>query len=101
MDANGLRARFIKRQLQRALGATDMTFAGKAAREFRRYVGWFKQLLSERDKKRIATQLSMLENKVRGKGGTRQQVRSRKRSTNPMDVPKMSPVRKGKTTSNA
>jgi hypothetical protein len=64
MDANRLRARFIKRQLQRALAASDITFASKAAREFRRYVEWIKQLLSERDKKRIATQLSMLENKI-------------------------------------
>jgi hypothetical protein len=64
MDANRLRARFIKRQLQRALAASDITFASKAAREFRRYVEWFKALLSERDKKRIATQLSLLENKV-------------------------------------
>jgi hypothetical protein len=50
MDANRLRARFIKRQLQRALAASDMTFAGVAAREFRRYTEWFKHLLPDAGK---------------------------------------------------
>ena len=64
MDANRLRAWFIERQLQRALATSDMTFARKAAREFRRYVEWFKHFFPERDKARIASQLWMLENKV-------------------------------------
>ena len=68
MDANRLRARFIKRQLQRALDASDTAFAGRVAREFRRYVEWFKQSLPERDKKRIGNQLSALESKVRSRG---------------------------------
>ena len=68
MDADRLRARFIKRQLHRALDANDTTFADMAAREFRRYVEWFKHLLPERDKEHIVTQLSMLENKIARRG---------------------------------
>lgn len=64
MDANRLRARFIERQLERGLRTSDMTFASKVVREFRRYIEWFKHLLPDPEKKRIAAQLSMLENKV-------------------------------------
>ena len=56
VDAGGARTSFIKSQLNRALADRSGSLATRrASREFRRYFRWFRDWLSEADKKRSRT----------------------------------------------
>jgi hypothetical protein len=64
MDAEQIRAGFIKRNLNRARAQPDRLMAVRIAREFRQYFGWCAHLLTAEERRSIAAQLSILEHKL-------------------------------------
>lgn len=61
MNADQIRAAFIKRQLAGALVACDRTKMMWTAGEFRKYLQWWADSLSRRERKSVARLLSRLE----------------------------------------
>jgi hypothetical protein len=67
MDAEQIRADFIKRNLSRARAQADRLLAVRIAREFRQYFGWCAHLLTAEDRRGIAAQLSILEHELKNR----------------------------------
>jgi hypothetical protein len=64
MDADRLRATFIKRQLERVLKHRHSSWAARATQELGRYIRWFADSIPQSDKQAIDEQLSKLEREV-------------------------------------
>jgi len=64
MDADGLRAAFIKRQLERVLKHRHTSWAARATLELGRYIRWFADSIPQSEKATIDAQLSKLEREV-------------------------------------
>jgi hypothetical protein len=61
MDADRLRAAFIKRQLERVMKHRHTSWAARATQELGRYISWFADSIPQPEKKIIDEQLSKLE----------------------------------------
>ena len=66
MNAEQIRAAFIKRQLAGALGGHDHGRMSQTAREFRRYLQWCANSLPTGERRSIARMLSRLERLATG-----------------------------------
>ena len=64
MDADHLRAAFIKRQLERVLKHRHTSWAARATHELARYIRWFADSIPEPEKETIDEQLSKLEREI-------------------------------------
>ena len=64
MDADRLRAAFIKGQLERVLKHRHTSWAARATQELGRYIRWFADSIPQSEKKTIDEQLSKLEREV-------------------------------------
>jgi hypothetical protein len=64
MDADRLRAAFIKRQLERVLQHRHTSWAARATQELGRYIRWFADSIPQSDRETIDHQLSKLEREV-------------------------------------
>ena len=64
MDADRLRAAFIKRQLERVMKHRHTSWAARATQELGRYIRWFADSIPQSDKQAIDEQLSKLEREV-------------------------------------
>jgi hypothetical protein len=64
MNADQIRAAFIKRQLVRALSGHDHGNMMRTVREFRKYLQWCADSLKPRDRKSIGLMLSRLEHRA-------------------------------------
>jgi len=61
MDADRLRAAFIRRQLERVLKHRHTSWAARATHELGRYIRWFADSIPQSEKETIAAELSKLE----------------------------------------
>ena len=68
MDADRLRAVFIKRQLERVLKHRHTSWAARATHELGRYIRWFADSIPQSEKEKIDAQLSKLEREVSKRG---------------------------------
>jgi len=64
MDADRLRAAFIKRQLERVFKHRHTSWAARATHELGRYIGWFADSIPQSEKAVIDAQLSKLEREI-------------------------------------
>ncbi len=64
MDADHLRAAFIKRQLERVLKHRRSSWAARATQELGRYIRWFADSIPQGEKETIDAQLSKLEREI-------------------------------------
>ena len=64
MEAEQIRAAFIKTNLNRALAEPNRSLASRIFREFRKYFGWHAAMVTAADRHIIAEQLSRLERKL-------------------------------------
>jgi hypothetical protein len=64
MDADRLRAAFIKGQVERLSKHRRASWSARAVQELRRYFGWFADSIPQPEKETIAAQLSKLEQEV-------------------------------------
>ena len=64
MDADRLRAVFIKRQLERVFKHRHTSWAARATQELGRYIRWFADAIPQSEKATIDAKLSKLERAI-------------------------------------